>query len=124
MCILLLAAKVEVALDVSQYAIDRKNLAAGSSDLLEWKAPTAANGKSRALTSWKQSNSSSKIKVTEGSSPAQPGFSKNNYTWSSKKKEQFSGGCPFGREEEASSDENKSHNSLKPRSLADILSNT
>jgi hypothetical protein len=86
--------------------------------LLEWKAPTGANSKSHALTSWQQSSSSSKIKVVEGSSP-QPGFSKSNYKWSERKKEQYSGTCPFGRDESA--DENRSQNTLKPRSLADIL---
>lgn len=121
-----IAAKKEVALDISQYAIDRKNLAAGSSDLLEWKAPTGANSKSHTLTTWQQSSSSSKIKVKEGSSP-QPGFTKTNYKWSAKMKEQYSGSCPFGREEggAASDEENKGgHNnggSMKPRSLADIL---
>lgn len=110
----------EVPIDVSQYAIKRSHLAVkGRSDLLEWKVPAGANSKSHALTNWKPSNTSSKIKVVEGSSP-QPGFSKSNYKWSDRMMEQYSGECPFGREE-TRSDENKSSNSLKPRSLADIL---
>lgn len=97
-CAALQTAKVEIPLDQSQYAMTRKNLAAGTSDLLAWKtAPAGANDKSHALTTWKQGNSSTKAKVKEGASP-EPGFTKANYTWSARKKEQFSGGCPFGKE--------------------------
>ena len=107
-------------IDVSQYAIKRThNSFKSKPGLLEWKAPTGANAKSHALTNWKPSKSSAKIKVVEGTSP-QPGFSKSNYKWSAAKREQYSGDCPFGREE-VSADENRSVNSAKPRSLADIL---
>mmetsp|Transcript_35502 Transcript_35502/g.66265 ORF Transcript_35502/g.66265 Transcript_35502/m.66265 type:complete len:777 (-) Transcript_35502:146-2476(-) len=112
-------AQVDVPIEVSQYKISRTNKAAGSSDLLEWKAPSGANAKSRALTNWKPSGTSTKIKVVEGSSPP-TAFSKTNYQWSKTKREQYSGGCPFGRNE-TPADENKRQNELKPRSLADIL---
>jgi len=58
------------------------------------------------------------VKVQEGSSP-QPGFTKTNYKWSAKMTDRYAGGCPFGREEEVSDEENKNRNVLRPRSLAD-----
>jgi len=115
------AKKAEVPDDfyLTQYSVKRKNIGKGNPNLLEWKAQsTNKQASSNTLTSWKQSHPSSRIKVVEGSSP-QEGFTKVNYQWSKSKKEQYAGGCPFGKEEVAA--ENKSQTPLKPRSLADIL---